>query len=289
MSLRRACPLCAGRRARTVWNEDGLRYVRCAACGCVFSDVDAETYKGAGRNLWHDADVSEETAAFYGRARKLSHEGFLKHFPPRGGRRLLDVGCGLGYFVAAAAESGWETYGCDTSPSWVEQAKARTGSERIALSAPGPGLFGGGFDMVTAWDVLEHVHDPVPFLGTVASLLAPGGRAFIRTPNLAWILPTYALRRHLLGEAVKLGPLNHVVYFTVSTLSAALRRAGLEPLEWPGLPPPQVSFANRDPAQAGRSSAVTRLKNLHAATAEQLSRASRARFVLGQDLDVIAG
>ena len=287
--LSRDCPLCRGRRARPVWRESGLRYVRCSDCRLVFSDVDAETYAATGHNAWSEPELSAPVEAFYGAARNLAYQRFLERFPPAGARRLLDVGCGLGYFVAAARDAGWQAFGCDTSASWVARARELAGGDRIALEEVHPGLFGGGFDLVTAWDVLEHIHDPVPFLRTIAGLLAARGRVFIRTPNLAWILPTYRARRHLLREPVGLGPLNHVVYFTADTLGAALRAAGLEPQAWPVLPPPQVGLANRDPARAGQGSPATRLKNLHAATAERIARGSHGRWVLGQDLDVIAG
>jgi 2-polyprenyl-3-methyl-5-hydroxy-6-metoxy-1,4-benzoquinol methylase len=290
MSLARCCPVCEFARARSVWHEQQLRYVRCSRCGVVFSDVDASTYNGAARNAWHDAKPSNDTHCFYGTARELAHERFLQRFPPSGTRRLLDVGCGLGYFMASAAAAGWTTYGCDTSEQWVRHAGARTGTpERIACSEPRQGLFDGNFEMITAWDVLEHIHDPLPFLRAIADLLVPGGgRVFIRTPNVAWIYPTYAVRRHLLGGDVVLGPLNHVVYYSAHTLRRALALAGLATSGWPVLPPPQVVIGNRRPGGASRRSATIMLKNLHAATAERLAHTSGGRVVLGADLDVVA-
>jgi SAM-dependent methyltransferase len=288
VALRRRCPVCAGGRARPLWREHRLRYVRCADCATVFSDVDEATYDDIGHNTWHDEEISDSTVGFYGAAREVTHRHFLTRFPPHGAGRLLDVGCGLGYFVAAAQAAGWDGFGCDTSEPWVRRARSLAGAERISLGPVEPGLFGGEFDLITSWDVLEHIHDPLPFLNVIASLLAPGGRAFLRTPNLTWIYPTYAIRRGLLGSPVELGPLNHVVYYTAATLTDALRRAGLEPIAWPVLPPPQVGIGNRDPSQAGRASAVTRAKNLHAASADRLASISGGRLVLGQDLDVVA-
>jgi SAM-dependent methyltransferase len=147
---------------------------------------------------------------------------------------------------------------------------------------------GSRFDLVTAWDVLEHVHDPLPFLESLAAVLAPGGRVFIRTPNLSWILPTYAFRRHLISEQIELGPLNHVVYYTAPTLRRALLQVGLDPIAWPVLPPPQVGFGNRDPSHAGRRTAVTIAKNAYARSSDVVARASGGKVVAGADLDVVA-
>ncbi|MGO9972093.1 MAG: class I SAM-dependent methyltransferase [Solirubrobacteraceae bacterium] len=288
MALARDCPLCTCTRARPVWREAERRYVRCSNCGVVFSDLDADTYATEEHNAWHDEQLDRPTELFYGRARALVHARFLERFPPCGSSRLLDVGCGLGYFVQRASQAGWKAHGCDTSSAWIAHARSLVEPERIALSPVTESLFGGGFDLVTTWDVLEHIYEPLPFLRTIASLLAPGGRAFIRTPNLTWVYPTYGLRRHVLRSPVELGPLNHVVYYTAATLTVALRRADLRPASWPVLPPPQVPLSNRDPSQAGVSSTTTRLKNIHAGAAERIAALSRGRIVVGSDLDVVA-
>jgi 2-polyprenyl-3-methyl-5-hydroxy-6-metoxy-1,4-benzoquinol methylase len=264
--------------------------VRCASCGVLFSDVDRATYEADQRNVWHSGELSAGTTAFYGAARERAQDRFLAAYPPAGpGRRLLDLGCGLGFFVSRALEDGWEAFGCDTSQPWAEQAARRAGAERIILGAVEEiPAAAGRFDLITSWDVLEHIFEPLPFLRAARRLLAPGGRLFLRTPNEAWVYPSYLARRLLLGEAVELGPLNHVVYYRAATLRLALGRAGLSPTDWPGLPPPQVGYANRDTALGARRALVVAAKNAHAAAARGLARASAGRLVLGSDLDVVA-
>jgi SAM-dependent methyltransferase len=233
--------------------------------------------------------LSDDTIAFYGTAREVVHAEFLERYRPTGTGRLLDVGCGLGFFIFRALAQGWDAFACDTSDAWVARARERAGPDRVWL---------GGveeiaddeppFDLITVWDVLEHVFDPHSFLKAVARLLAPGGRLFIRTPNEAWIYPTYGLRRLLLHEQVELGPLNHVVYYRAATLRRALRVSGLRPLAWPVLPPPQVGYANRRTADVGRSALMIRVKNAHARAANGLASASGGAIMLGADLDVVA-
>ncbi len=289
MPLHRSCPLCDGRRARPAWHEDGLRYVRCSNCGVLFSDVDEAAYSVGQHNAWHEDRVDEGAAAFYGTARERVHEQFLAVHTPTGEGRLLDVGCGLGYFVERALHAGWDAYGCDTSGPWTSAARDRVGEDRIHDGLADPTMLGGlRYDLVTAWDVVEHVHDPLPFLRTLRDLLAPNGKLFLRTPNVAWVYPTYWARRRLLNEPVELGPLNHVVYYGAATMSRGLREAGLEPVEWPVLPPPQVGRRNDDPTQAGSQTLTVRVKNAHAAASAGLARWTRGRIVLGSDLDVVA-
>jgi 2-polyprenyl-3-methyl-5-hydroxy-6-metoxy-1,4-benzoquinol methylase len=263
--------------------------VRCSACTTLFSDITEEHYVAAQRNAWHDDDLDPGALAFYGRARELAQARFLATHPPAAAGRLLDVGCGLGFFVERALAAGWDAYGCDTSVAWTASARQRVGDERVRTGELGSAIAQDArFDLITSWDVLEHVFHPIPFLRAIAGRLAPGGRVFIRTPNEAWVYPTYAARRRLLGDDVELGPLNHVVYYRSATLARALAAGGLRAVQWPSLPPPQVSLGNRASLNGSRRTAVVAVKNAHAALARRLAAGSDGRLVLSSDLDAIA-
>ena len=99
-----------------------------------------------------------------------------------GSGRLLDVGCGSGDFMLGMRERGWQVYGLDISPEAVNLAR-RSGQEVFLgqlLEAP---FDRHSFDLVTMWDVLEHLHDPAAYLAQVARLLKPGGRFVVTLPN----------------------------------------------------------------------------------------------------------
>jgi 2-polyprenyl-3-methyl-5-hydroxy-6-metoxy-1,4-benzoquinol methylase len=280
----RACPVCGGGRGRPIWQEDGHRYLRCAACATVWTDLSPADWAAQHHNVWDDTVVSAETEDFYGRARERAHEEFLGGIAGRP-QRLLDVGCGLGYFLARARAAGWQVRGCDTSSAWIEATNDRLGGPVASLGELSVAIAPDErFELITAWDVVEHVLDPVALLADLASRLSPGGRIFLRTPNLAYVLPVYALRRRL-GHDVALGPTNHATYFTSATLRRALARAGLQARCWPVLPPPQIETFAPAAAPAGR---VVRLKNRYACAAGRLAELSHGRAVLGSDLDVIA-
>ena len=280
----RACPVCGSGRGRRIWSEDGYHYLRCARCATVWTDIAREVHAAVRHNVWDEPAVNAVTDDFYGRARARAHEEFLRRIAPRPGR-LLDVGCGLGYFVARARAAGWQVRGCDTSQPWVQETNRRVGAqvastgELVSAIAPEE-----RFDLITAWDVIEHAYDPIGFLADMSSRLAPGGRIFLRTPNFAYVLPIYAVRRRL-GHDVALGPTNHLTYFTASTMRRALACAGLEPSLWPVLPPPQIETFAPPAAPEGR---IVNLKNRYADAAGRLVERSRGRVVLGSDLDVVA-
>ena len=280
----RACPVCGGGRGRRIWSEEGYHYLRCATCATVWTDISREAHAIARHNVWDESAVSAVTEDFYGRARARAHDEFLRRIASQPGR-LLDVGCGLGYFLARARAAGWRVRGCDTSRFWVQEANRRVGAPVASAGALSSAIAADErFDLITAWDVIEHVYDPVALLVDVASRLAPGGRLFLRTPNLAYVLPVYALRRRL-GHELALGPTNHVTYFTASAMRHALAHAGLEPTLWPVLPPPQIeTFA----AAAAPEGPIVGMKNRYAGAAGWVAARSRGRVVLGSDLDVVA-
>jgi 2-polyprenyl-3-methyl-5-hydroxy-6-metoxy-1,4-benzoquinol methylase len=285
----RDCPLCGGREARMIWIEAGYSYVRCRSCGAIFSDLRELDYERVRHNVWNDEAPDADALEFYGAARELVHRRFLERYPPSGEGRLLDIGCGLGFFLERARGEGWDVQGIDTSEAWVRLANARLGAELVQCETlDRADLPAASFDLITAWDVLEHIFHPVRFLAQARRLLARGGRLFIRTPNIAYGYPVYAARRWLLGHNVELGPTNHVVYFTAATMRRALSLADLAPVDWPVLVPPQVALAPRPGARLGTGQQLLiAAKNAYATTADAIAGASRGRIVIGSDLDVL--
>jgi ubiquinone/menaquinone biosynthesis C-methylase UbiE len=117
--------------------------------------------------------------------RKLRHylDTIERHAP---GDRLdlLDVGCGLGLFAGrAGARPGWEVTGVDVDPSVIDQNRLRyPGVEFVVGSAIDLGLSGREFDVVTAWDVIEHITDRDAARQAIREKLRPGGLLFMVVP-----------------------------------------------------------------------------------------------------------
>lgn len=98
-------------------------------------------------------------------------------------RRLLDVGCGTGYFLHHLQEHGYEVAGVE-----VDDKARAFGQRQFGLDVYTPeeflgGAFPGPFGIVTMWHVLEHVHDPKAYLARIAELLEPNGALVIAVPN----------------------------------------------------------------------------------------------------------
>jgi 2-polyprenyl-3-methyl-5-hydroxy-6-metoxy-1,4-benzoquinol methylase len=133
--------------------------------------------------------------------------------------RLLDVGCGPGGFLIAARGLGWDVAGIEPAPA-AAAAAVELGIPVFTGTLDDQDAPAGPFDAITAFEVLEHVGDPVRVLRGMARALGPDGRIVMSMPNL--------------GDANLLAQSNpedvppiHLSFFNRSSLSAAASRAGL--------------------------------------------------------------
>jgi len=97
--------------------------------------------------------------------------------------RLLDFGCGGGSYLCEMAGRGWRVTGLDVSPEVVRSIQENLGFDAIAGSLPHPELTPASFDVITMWQSLEHVHDPLKVLRAAYELLVPGGKLILAVPN----------------------------------------------------------------------------------------------------------
>jgi SAM-dependent methyltransferase len=136
--------------------------------------------------------------------------------------RLLDVGCGDGDFMAGMQQRGWQVSGLDTSPVAVELARGKGLDVFLGLLSNAD-YSEASFDLITMWDVLEHLHDPAAYLLQIGRLLRPGGRFVVTLPN------PHSLDFRLFGPAwTGLDTPRHLYVFVRPALLALLQRAGLE-------------------------------------------------------------
>jgi SAM-dependent methyltransferase len=147
------------------------------------------------------------------------------------GRGLLDVGCGGGQFLEAAAGQGWKAEGVEFEGENLERLKARglrvKGGDFLEAD---PG--GRPFDVITMWDVFEHFEEPKQALGRCRDLLKPGGLLLIAVPRenslLSWTVRLlYRLSFGLLKTPLKMVYLlDHPVFYSTRTLTDLLERNG---------------------------------------------------------------
>ncbi len=172
------CDLCGGERIDPLFPRS--RIVRCSGCGHVFDSPRPTQaairafYSKAGK---YDSWVRQEEA----------RRGLWRHRTAivrglRSGGRLLDVGAGIGEFLAEA-RTWFQVEGTEVSSEAVREARERFGLELRHGALEEVGFEGPGFDVVTLFHVLEHVTSPSATLERCRDLLAPGGLLVVAVPN----------------------------------------------------------------------------------------------------------
>jgi SAM-dependent methyltransferase len=197
--------------------------VQCRQCGLVYTDPRPdgadiiETYQAVEDPLY----VEEREG------RVLTFEHHLKPLEQLTGspddRLLLDVGAYTGVFVEIAARHGWDAWGVEPSRWAVEQARAR-GLHVVHGTLGTAVLPEATFDVVTMWDVIEHLTDPRGTLEQAHRLLSPGGLLVVHTIDIE---SPFA---RLMGARWPWLMEMHIYYFSRRTLRAMLEACGFQVL-----------------------------------------------------------
>ena len=159
------------------------RLLRCTWCGVAYRSF--RPTPGQLSNLYRAADDAAYEAEMPNRLRTARrHQRIIeKHVPGRGS--VLDVGCASGAFLRMMRESGWRVTGVEPSLAQSRRAVETLGtSADIQQCVLQEASLQGGFDLVTMWDVLEHVTSPKEFLGLAAAQLRSGGHLVLNVPRI---------------------------------------------------------------------------------------------------------
>jgi 2-polyprenyl-3-methyl-5-hydroxy-6-metoxy-1,4-benzoquinol methylase len=210
------CLVCNSKQISSLRNYEQHFLARCGKCQFTFVQRIPE---------------SSELEAFYSKYAYSSdpwispitmqrYNALLDSFEPfRKNNRIIDVGCGAGHFLALALTRGWEVYGSEFSPAALDLCRKKgiimvEGSiANPSLQPDGFGALHGSFDVVTSFEVIEHINNPQEDLTAIVKLMRPGGLHYCTTPNFnalgrIWLKADYNV----------IGYPEHLSYYTVSTL-----------------------------------------------------------------------
>jgi 2-polyprenyl-3-methyl-5-hydroxy-6-metoxy-1,4-benzoquinol methylase len=195
--------------------------VECLKCGLVY----ANPRYNSGETLTKYETVEDPLYVEEREGRVLTFERHLRPLedimPPGDGKRLLDVGCHVGVFVEIAARHGWDAWGVEPS-HWAAAYARQAGLQVVEGTLATDGFDTASFDVVTMWDVIEHVEQPSAEVRAASRLLKPGGLLVIHTMDLN------SLFARLMGRRWPWLMEMHVYYFTRRTLAMLLEQAGFQ-------------------------------------------------------------
>jgi len=198
-----------------------LAIVRCTQCGLVY----ASPRNGDEAILESYEDVVDELYVEEQLGRVLTFERNLRPLLALVGDvehpRLLDVGCYAGVFLEVATRHGWEAWGVEPS-AWAAEEAVRRGLHVIRGTLATAGLAPAWFDVVTLWDVIEHLTDPKGEMQRVNRLLKPGGIICIHTIDIGSLMP------RILGPHWPWLMEMHLYYFSRRTLAQLLEENGFQ-------------------------------------------------------------
>jgi SAM-dependent methyltransferase len=219
------CGVCRSTEWRSAGEVCGRRFAACSSCGMVrLYDRVAENrlhllyagyYSGADPSPAElDGQLANPTFAH--------RRGRLEASVDAGRRRMFEIGCGDGNFLAFLRRAGWAVGGSEFDARTAEMVRRRHGIRLFTGDVTGEDApEGAPFPVISAYHVLEHVYHPVPWLRAVRRLLAAGGVLHLQVPNHA------SLTRRLTGAAwASLMFPQHVYFYTPRTLAELLRREG---------------------------------------------------------------
>jgi SAM-dependent methyltransferase len=223
------CPVCQSPNAKSLYLFKGADVVECHHCSTVYVPMPApeftsmyteDYYANEGQSSGYHSYRAEFTSHLITFGKRLEDTEKL-----RDGRqgRLLDVGCALGHLGETARRRGWDVYVTDVSEYAVLEARSGFGLNGF-ISAPDKiSVKPGRFDLITMYDVIEHLSHPLDLMKGVRQALASDGLVHITTPDIS------SLSAKLMGRHwYHLKPNEHLIYFTPSTLRLALETSGFE-------------------------------------------------------------
>lgn len=199
--------------------------------------------------------VLSDEQFWWDKAHAKMYADFCDRFVVGKAGNLLDVGCGLGFFVKRVSSfPTWQVFGCDTSKRAVEFARRELGLDNVYWGpAEEFGFQKGYFDIVTLWDVIEHLPHPDPLLSFLSKVLRHDGFLFIHTPNISIQLPKAKMIRLIKGMNPQLHYLeakHHINIYSMNTIKRVLRRNGYADIQFTHLHPIQSLSGSRNPLLA---------------------------------------
>jgi 2-polyprenyl-3-methyl-5-hydroxy-6-metoxy-1,4-benzoquinol methylase len=240
------CPNCSGRRHRTIrpaaypktLSREQLlttysassshvlfdAMVQCDDCRLVYlnprvrTNLIIQSYSDAVDPTFI-AQNEERIATFRKSLERLAAQHGIT---PQTAKRVLDVGCAGGAFPKAAHDLGFEVVGVEPSAWLAEQGRKLYGLDIRAGLLEDQAFSDQSFDLISLWDVIEHLPNAHGVVREIRRLLKPGGHLIVNCPDYG------SFARKLLGSKWPMLLSVHLIYFTRETVTDFLQRDGFE-------------------------------------------------------------
>ncbi|HEY6445198.1 MAG TPA: class I SAM-dependent methyltransferase [Acidobacteriaceae bacterium] len=225
------CPICSATGAK-VWLQAPDRFhgrrtvytlLRCPACSLVWlTDPPQPADMGA-----HYTDAYDRLISAAGEASPVQRWGFRKEAISKykDSGSLLDLGCSSGAFLAFMRGPSWNLFGIEMSAESAQQAHEKTGASVFNGKVLDARFSPGSFDVITCFDVLEHLYEPRGVMARIAEWLKPGGIFYVLVPNID-SAEGRVFRSYWHGLEMP----RHLFHYSPASLTCLAESAGLVPV-----------------------------------------------------------
>lgn len=229
------CNLCGADSTKPLYTVQGkskfsfphpLTYVKCTKCGLIYTNprppktAIEEQYESE-----HYRDMLPRNTSQYLRkimTNSVNRLAFVEKYKQNG--TLLDVGCAQGNFINVARSRGWDITGVEVSKRFSGIARDKFKLNVHTGTLEDQNFVHETFDVITCFDVIEHLRDPLAYLHLCKRLLKKGGVIIAETCNTA------SLHQLVLGKRWQSDPAQHLYLFTPKTIRAIAEKAGFRVL-----------------------------------------------------------
>ena len=233
------CNLCQSQNFKILYRINNLRVVKCAKCNLIFVNPrlnEKALLQMYENDYFHRKVYAPNSRGFYGYVDYLSDKKniiktfenvfeYLKAYKKKG--KLLDVGCAFGFFLDLARKKGWETMGLEPSSQACSYIRDKLnllvhqGTLSKVILPPET------FDLITMFDVIEHLRDPLAGLVKINRSLKYGGLLAVTTADADSLLA------RILGQRLEdIRRTNeHLYIFSRETIVAMLKKCGFKVLK----------------------------------------------------------
>ena len=224
------CVLCGRTEGRVLltW-EAGYEVIECAFCDYSTANFSIEDPKdhvkiSYDNDVYYEKFLREIVEHYDYRKDTMGKERFEYSVARLGldqaKASILDLGCGAGWFLSYLKERGVKARGLEVNPMVVRFCEGRGLDVRDSRLAEEPD---GAYDVITMFDVLEHLHDPIEVLSTARRKLTTGGFVVGYTPNI------HSIAYELMGTSQNtLLPFEHVGFFSRKSFAHLAAETGFE-------------------------------------------------------------
>jgi 2-polyprenyl-3-methyl-5-hydroxy-6-metoxy-1,4-benzoquinol methylase len=206
--------LCSSVKLKPLEGYEKFHLVKCGSCSFVFaSAIPTQEELIAHYNTYtRGAGISAITIQRY-------HDLLDSFEKYRKNGNLLDIGCGDGYFLEVAKQRGWTVYGTEYTDEAVSLCR---GKGIIIHQGPlNPDNYTIQFDVITSFEVIEHINNPQHEISAISKILRVSGLFYFTTPNFNSISRTI-----LKDKWTVISYPEHLSYYSPASMNSFLKRSG---------------------------------------------------------------